>query len=743
MILLIENIKVRFPVNIVYPEQIQIMFILKKIFDNKTHGIMGIPAGIGLSSCVFSFFYSYCEFIESSAKMIYWTSRESDTHSILEEWVILCTEVCLSKINDLTSFQLVVSGIFEKKKLCIEPRLNDCVKSEEIEDLCQSLITPFVLKKKHITNWHRNLIKKNLNCQYFYNYSNELRFEKVSGIWTLNKLRELGTNKKLCPFYMSRNLIFCSDIIIGDIKHFLLSNDFNLVSKKQIRNSYVILDNLYEIDGINTDVCFFQINKLIIEDSQRALMIIKRKIIKNELEKKNLKNKRQINIKNSSLEILASSKKKNIIIHPNLNNNQYINKFRVKFCFSKRNRRIFHLIEIIACLNSYLKNHLKNNARWKYNLKIFVKYLLTNSCKFEISANYLEDLSRQLRLALQTVCTLENRIYSGLIKIGNFFKIISLYIESTNENFRFFVASQYQKQDILPEPKINLICVETSILTKILFEKFKSIIIFANLFLDMKIYILLIDCKPFVYGSIRNFFLKCFTIPISIEYNITNLDNKMTSETFFRENIPRIYSFFINQTLDVIPEGALMFLSTSCMLENLIDEWKNDKVLKKIIKNRKIFIETKNFKKNIMLLEEYKLCIDLGYSALFIGFFGGILYQANLNLKYSRTIFEIESSILEFDFIPNTLPEKFYSYQKKKIRQFWNSIIISKDTGYIANRFFKSKKDCGIIIKITKRYEFNKNNSLSPRWQIFKAFEKESKICPVIKKIKNFFMHTF
>ena len=83
MIIIIENVKIFYPIDIIYPEQVQIMYILKKVFDNKAHCIMGIPSGVGLSSASFCFLLSYDKFINISKKTIYSTTDEIQTHFLL------------------------------------------------------------------------------------------------------------------------------------------------------------------------------------------------------------------------------------------------------------------------------------------------------------------------------------------------------------------------------------------------------------------------------------------------------------------------------------------------------------------------------------------------------------------------------------------------------------------------------------------------------------------------------------
>jgi Rad3-related DNA helicase len=89
MQLIIDNLKIFYPLNIIYPEQIQMMYILKKSLDYKAHCIMGIPSGTGFSTAIFCFLLSYENFVDISKKILYWTSDEIETHFIIEEWFLL------------------------------------------------------------------------------------------------------------------------------------------------------------------------------------------------------------------------------------------------------------------------------------------------------------------------------------------------------------------------------------------------------------------------------------------------------------------------------------------------------------------------------------------------------------------------------------------------------------------------------------------------------------------------------
>jgi hypothetical protein len=432
---------------------------------------------------------------------------------------------------------------------------------------------------------------------------------------------------------------------------------------------------------------------------------------------------------------------KKIIYMQNANNTNFSNLLIKKYCNKKKYKRKFNLIQIITELNFHMKEILCFKGIWKWKVNKFLKYLIKNSCNADISPNYIRNLLKLIYQLIQSVDFFNKRNYSGIMKIGKFFKIISLFDESLSENFQFFFISIKEEYNILSESVINLICVETCVLLKLILEKIKSTVLFTNVFLDLKIYIILLDCKPLVYGILRTFYIRCNTLPLFVDYNTIKIKKIINLREYFEEKVLNVYSFLINQAIDLIPAGVVIFLPIFISLENLVERWKNDKVLNKITKNRKIFIETNDFKKNLLLIEEYKLCVDLGNNGLFIGYYGGILYHANLDLNYSSVIFAIDNSISICDYLSTLVENKVNLEFGTKKHELLNYFVLFKESGYIFNKFFCSKKYRGMFIKLSYDFKIKNCTSFTPPWEMYKIFEKECKITPILKRIKTFFQH--
>ena len=601
-------------------------------------------------------------------------------------------------------------------------------------------------KKKKFNNIYTALINKNFTCNFFINFLDRCKNFKLKEILTLNKLVKQGIEQKICPFYLSRHFLIISNIIIGDIKNIILNDNFNLISKKQTRNGFLILDNIYQISGIDSEYSCFQLNRIITENSERGILLIKKKILKKMfLKKKQLVHNKLENYLNEKIYIIPT-KYLNLINKIKILVKDIFTSWDSYFFFyflklGKKHCRILHLVEIVHDLILRIKEILKFKGIWRWNMEKFFKYLVKNSDKIEFSIDSFAYLPKEIYRALESIGILETRQYSGIIKLSNFFKIISSCEESINDNFQFFIISSKQKFNILSESTINLMCKESTILIRFILEKFKSVIFISNSVLNHKIVILLLDCKPLIYGFLKNFNLKNHILPILINLKRNKLI-KIQNFNEIEENTFNFYFTFINQALSIAPEASLIFVPKTYKLDVFIEKLKKNKVLKKILLNRKIFIESDDFKTNIILVEEFKLTIDLGNKCLFLGFYGGILYQANLSLNYKKIVFALDNPIILNNYLSSMIKEKIYLTEKIKKNEIWNSCSTFKESGYIINKFFKSKKGYEVFIKMSNVYKIKDSTLFSLHWELFDIFEKESKINSIILKIKNFFNNT-
>nr|UXY86753.1 DNA repair helicase component of transcription factor b [Cryptomonas paramecium] len=690
MILSVDNLNVLFPFEIIYPEQIQIAYIIKKSFDKKNHSIMGTPSGIGLPFVIFCFFLSYKKFLKIKKTLLYWVTNEIETFLLLQEWKLMYKKLRLFEHKKSNFLYTSVCAILDKKKLCIDSRINSELNIQQIEDLCYHLIFYYTSKKKEKI-LHKKILKKRTTCLFFRNFLYEYKKLRVNSILTSDELREKGIRSKICPFYWLRSVMVDADIIVGNVSDLFLSRNFNLFSTNQLKYSFSVFDNVYEIDGLFSNFLCFQISEITIKDSYGTFLFLKKLLIK-----QSLKKMKPLVFKKMLLYLKKNTnpyKKFVYLIHDcvyknNFSNDCFICLFFKNYQKKKKIRRLFQLIYFLQELIFYFRNFVFNNLFSNKYIKKIVENFKEKMHTTDISFSYVNKFFKQLFKLKSSIHVLENRKYESVKKLLMFVRILFFYEESMNENI-YFIFNSKKKYKFLSEASLNFVCTESTLLFKLIFEKIKCVIFFTNVFSDLKIYILIVNYKPFIYGTINYINLKYKNILTSI-----NQESKTTKLT----DLNNMSFYFFTYILSIVSEG-LIFFSKIFFFFFFSRLYKKKPSL--LPKKAKILIETGDFSSDVSFLENYKLYTDLGIKCFFIGFYGGILFESNVSFIYRRKILMFDNSHRSNSHISNLVKKLFFLNNITDFKKFWHNFLFLKKNGYILNNFFSLKEDYVFFIKIS------------------------------------------
>jgi hypothetical protein len=173
------------------------------------------PAGFSITAV--SFFISYNFFSKKKRKMIYCTRKEIEKNFIIRQLEVFSKNKLDLKFGFNLSAIPSVLGLFDKKELCIDPRIKSSSKLDEIEDFCLSLITfdvflikeneKYFLDKKTDQN---SMFISNSYCKFFLNFKKEKENFLTKDIWSIDRLRSYGIKKGFCPFFFFSKFIVIS-----------------------------------------------------------------------------------------------------------------------------------------------------------------------------------------------------------------------------------------------------------------------------------------------------------------------------------------------------------------------------------------------------------------------------------------------------------------------------------------------------------------------------------------------------
>lgn len=711
MIVSIGSTDIYFPFDEISPEQIQIMFILQKLWKKKCSGIIGIPPAIGLPITVISFYLSGSIDYENHIKLIYLTDTILETQKIfriIENFY----RSSLKKYTQKKEVCFLFSSFLEKKKLCINSDFKKKFKTEELEDLCLGLILPKIKsgkkKVKHKKNQTFEKIPlKYQSCIYFKNYEKK-KFKKKFGCWDIKHIRKEAFYKQICPFYFSREVVFESQILVVEFEKFFSTEILGIDVKKIFKNSFTIVESVKNFDSILANLAVSELNLLILNDSLRGLLYLKKKILisystnfsylVDRTSPKKIINFSKIKLSNFRIENFTS-----------INCNEF-NVFTEKVLSSKRN---LNLIIILKKISEFI--HLILNKKIKINTSLdqFINILGNKLKNYQFSSKNLSHFSDYIIIMAFKTSIMDFRFLNGLKYLSWFLLKIGLLLESTNENFRVVTIRQTTSKNLTIEPLLFLCCFELPIFSRILFENSISFLVFTiqNSFLYSNLSIL--DQDQLYYGNLKLVFRKCF---ISYQELIFGKNSSKTDfESNFKKNFifPKKIISTLIQVSESSPNGIICLFSSYTILLEVIKNLNNPDTLRQIKICRNIFVEILFCDLDEKILEDYKLSCDLGIKSIFFGLSRGIITKTNIENHYSRFILKIQTKLIFL----NKFKKVYYILQRFPFSHFSFSNLIENenynDQTSISRKFFGSKKDYGIFLRIKQVCDFKKNSKES------------------------------
>lgn len=710
---LIQDVSIALPFKIIYPEQIQLMYVLKNLLDKKSHGIMGIPPGIGFSILTFFFFISYKFFHKLKKKLFYCARNEISTYSFTRQLKLFFENKAENSYIKKKINEPQIISYFGKKNLCIDPRVKNTDKIDEIEDFCNNLLfgnkfedkirEKFLWNKKRFSLKNPALVNK---CIFYSNFLKKRKILEEKKIWTAQNLIDTGIKNKICSFFFYKNILNNSEIIMFSLKNLLFSDFLKDKEKNLTYQGFLIFEDFFDIESIHIFFSSTIINPIILNDCQRTLLYLKKKFffVQNKIrkennlrefffvQKKNLKNRNKIGKFTTNINSKVKKNKFKVTDYSNFSNKN----------FRKNSaRRIFHFFLMLQKIIDFFSIELERKTAWKWNTKEFLFTMFNYLSTLEISLETTKIFYYFIDHFYGFFGFLNDRNNSGLIRLIEFLRILGENSESFNTNLKIFFYQKNQDFSIVKEPEIKLACFETSFYIKCIYENFKSVIFCVPSVPEMNFLLFILDVKPMIFGNFLYFFDKKTISSSNLNLNGNFILSKTKEKNDKIDNNGKIINL-LNKLLDEAFGGTVILFPSLNYLISIFSELNNPMFANKLIKKKKIFFENLFLTETISMIENYKICCDLGLQAIFFGLSRGFTEIWNLKAHYCKNLIIIDPLSTEKKSSLEVLTKNDFFLSEKFIKRY-EKFFFFKNLGISLANFFTSKNDFGIFVIINKK----------------------------------------
>eukprot|EP00002_Diphylleia_rotans_P023138 TRINITY_DN4547_c0_g1_i2.p1 TRINITY_DN4547_c0_g1~~TRINITY_DN4547_c0_g1_i2.p1 ORF type:complete len:314 (+),score=65.36 TRINITY_DN4547_c0_g1_i2:84-1025(+) len=269
----IEDLEIYFPYESIYPEQYNYMVELKRCLDAKGHCLLEMPSGTGKTVTLLSLIVSYQLAHPDTGRLIYCSRTVGEIEKALEELklVIRYRDEQL-KLENRAVPRILAMGLSSRKNMCINSSVSNLKIGNMVDGKCRSLTAP----------WVREEAKSNPDVELcgFYEDFDKLGADTLlpSGVYTIDDLKDLGRQKKWCPYFLARHTVNFANIIIYSYHYLLDPKISSIVSKEFGKDAIVVFDEAHNIDNVCIEALSVNIRKKTIDDSFRCLSVLGERI---------------------------------------------------------------------------------------------------------------------------------------------------------------------------------------------------------------------------------------------------------------------------------------------------------------------------------------------------------------------------------------------------------------------------------------------------------------------------------
>ncbi|CAL2035080.1 unnamed protein product [Caenorhabditis brenneri] len=686
----IDGLKVLFPYDFVYPEQVLYMKEVKKALDANGHGLLEMPSGTGktvsLLSLVLAYMISYPDRLD---KLVYCSRTIPEIEKCVEEMRVLYDY--WEKETGMPVAKITVA-MSARKNLCINEKVAALRFGNTVDSACQKLTSSSVRAKKQEDPSIEG-------CDFFENFEAN-GFPMQNGVWNLENLRTLGREKKICPYFTARNAINRAHIVVYSYHYILDPKIAELVSKDFSRKSVVVFDEAHNIDNVCIESMSVAISQ---KNADRALQelqnlegVVGRMKTANSEKLKTEYDRLVEGLRKAERERANDERLANPCIPDDI----------LKEAVPGNIRQANHFLLFLKRFVEYVRHRLRTHQVLIESPASFMKDIQERMC---IERRPMRFCAERLSNLVKTLEITDNGDVWALSQVTTLCTLVSTY----SRGFSVIIEPQDGSQMAM----LTLSCHDASIAIRPVLKRHQSVIITSGTLSPLEMYPKILDFDPAVVASFTMTLARPCLAPLVVARG--NDQVAMTSRFEQRADVAviRNYGNLVLEMASLVPDGMVVFFTSYLYMENVIGVWYEQHIIDELMKYKLLFIETNDALETSAALEKYVEACDSGRGAVLFSVARGKVSEGidfshhlgrcviMLGIPYMYTESRVLRARLEY------LRDTFNIRENDFL-----TFDAMRHTAQCMGRALRSKTDYGLMVFADKRFSRTDKRGKLPRW---------------------------
>ena len=342
-----------------------------------------------------------------------------------------------------------------------------------------------------------------------------------------------------------------------------------------------------------------------------------------------------------------------------------------------------------------------------------VQFLSALSSKLGVDPRPLRFAYSRLSSLLRTLQVTGIDEFGPLTVVADFTTLLATYPQG------FMVISEpyTSKTPHVPDPVMQLTCLDASLAVKPVFERFTSVILTSGTLSPLDMYPKMLAFNPVVRVSLEMSILRPCICPLIVSRGSDQTPLTTKFENRDDPSVLRNYGALLLHTCATVPDGVVAFFPSYSYMESVVTSWAASGLLSQLEAHKVLFIETKDVVETSLALTNYKTACDIGRGALFLSVARGKVAEGiDFDRHYGRAVIVIG---IPFQYtLSHVLRARLqYLNDRYGIReQDFLTFDAIRHASQCVGRVIRSKRDYGIIIFADKRYGSADKKSKLPSW---------------------------
>jgi DNA excision repair protein ERCC-2 len=462
---------------------------------------MQMPTGTGKTITLLSLISSYQLAHAEVGKLIYCTRTVPEMEKVLAELQEL-VEYRSKYFQDGLAPKMLALGLSSRKNLCIHPAVGEEGSRESVDAKCMKLTAPWVRERASSDMEDIAL------CNFYEGLDAAGPDGRLdAGVYTLHDLRGVGRKKGWCPYFLARHMIAFANVVVFSYQYLIDPKVSAMISREMERECIVVFDEAHNIDNVCIEALSVNLRQHTLDAAGRNLTALRREVDRvktTDAERLKAEYQRLVSGLQQQGALPAVANNGNEAGPSGASNTETsqwlatptLPEDVLREAVPGNIRRAEHFLAFLQRFLGFLRRRLEVRVVMSEDPTAFLEAVQQ---EVAIDAKTLKFCYDRLISLLKTLEVTASDDYAPVHLVADFATLVATY----SKGFSVITEPYDDRLPSVPDPIIQLSCLDASLAMRPIFQKFQSVIITSGTLSPLDLYPKILNFHPVTLTSLN------------------------------------------------------------------------------------------------------------------------------------------------------------------------------------------------------------------------------------------------